>query len=235
MYRILILEDESDEAGRLMELLKRYGAAHNLTFQITWHSSAMEMTADKSHYDVMLFDIDLPGINGIEAAELIRIYDETTPIIFVTNLAQYAVKGYEVSAVGFIVKPATYGSLTISLDRALRQVRQSVGRTITASSADERRVIALSQIAWIDVRNHSLSFHFEDGEVFQATGTLSQVEKDLEGAPVVRISKSCLVNMDKVERIRTGALHMVTGDDLYLSRGKKKEALNKLIDYLGGR
>lgn len=109
MYRTLILEDEEDEAHRLMGLIERYGDARGTSFHVTWRTSALEMLSEKARYDLMLLDIELPGIDGMEAARLVREYDETTPLIFVTNLAKYAVRGYEVGALGFIVKPATYG------------------------------------------------------------------------------------------------------------------------------
>ena len=107
MYRTLIVEDEAAEANRLTDLLARYGRAHQTEFKVTWHSSAMDMLSDKGRYDLCLLDIQMPGINGMEAAALLRTYDEEIPIIFVTNLAKYAVKGYEVGATGFIVKPVT--------------------------------------------------------------------------------------------------------------------------------
>ena len=98
MYRTLVVEDEAQEARHLTDLLTRYGKQHGVEFKVTWHSSAMEMLSDKGHYDLCLLDIEMPGINGMEAAGLLRTYDETIPIIFVTNLAKYAVKGYEVGA-----------------------------------------------------------------------------------------------------------------------------------------
>lgn len=235
MYRVLMLEDEPEEAQRLQRLIERYGEENHERFDVTWYTSAVEMAANKRHFDLMLFDIDLPGFTGIEAAELIRVYDEVTPIIFVTNLAKYAVKGYEVGALGFIVKPATYGGFKMSLDRAMRQIRQSSGRSIVVTDDDGSRVIPLSEMVWAEVRGHHTTYHLESGESFNSYGSLTQLEKDLEGAPVIRISKSFLINMDKVQRIRTSTLLMVTGDELTMSRSLKRDIVKQLADYLGGR
>lgn len=236
MYRVLIVEDEAEEYRRLGDLIRRYGDIHHEQFQLTWHSSAMEALSDKSHYDLVFLDIDLPGINGMEAAGLLRIYNETVPIIFVTNLAKYAVKGYEVGAMGFIVKPATYGGLSMNLDRALRAIAQSAHRTIMVPTEDGVRVVPFSQIIYVEVSGHRLTYHLDgEEEPLEARGSLGQLEEDLREAPLVRVAKSCVANMDKIELIRGSELKMSNGDVLRISRSKKREVVETVTDYLGGR
>lgn len=234
MYRTLIVEDEAAEAARLSAFVRRYGESHDIMFKITWIKSAMEMLADKSRYDLVLLDIDLPGITGMEAAQLMRLYDESTPSIFVTNLAKYAVKGYEVGAMGFIVKPVTWGNLSMNLDRALRAIRQNVGRSVMVPTEDGMRVIPFSSIVYVEVTGHRLSYHLEGGELLEARGSLGQLEEELAGAPIVRVAKSCVVNMDKVTLVRPQDLQMVTGECIHVSRTRKREVMDAITDYLGG-
>lgn len=235
ILRTLVVEDEANEAQHLTDLLHRYGKAHGHEFAITWHNSAMEMLSDRGRYDLCLLDIEMSGIDGMEAASLLRTYDDQIPIIFVTNLAKYAVKGYEVGATGFIVKPATYGNLTLALDRALRTVGQNTGRTLTVSTEDGIRVIPLRKIVYIEVMKHKLTYHIEGEEPMDARGSLVQIEEELADAPVVRASKSCLVNMDQISMVRSGELVMSNGDVLRISRTHKREVVDKVTDYLGGR
>ena len=235
MYRALVVEDEPEEARRLSEYVRRYGESHGEAFQITWLKSAMDMLSDKGHYDLVLLDIDLPGISGMEAAQLMRVYDETTPIIFVTNLAKFAVKGYEVGATGFIVKPVTWGNLSMNLDRALRVIKQNSGRSVMVPTEDGVRVVPFSSIVYIEVTGHKLTYHLESGEEVEARGSLGQVEEELDGAPIVRVAKSCLANMDKISFIRPQTLQMVTGEQLHVSRTRKREVMDAVTDYLGGR
>ena len=235
MIRTLIVEDEPAEAQRLTEYVRRYGDARGETFQITWLKSAMEMLSDKSPYDLVLLDIDLPGISGMEAAQLLRVYDETTPIIFVTNLAKYAVKGYEVGATGFIIKPVNWGNLSMNLDRALRAIRQNVGRTVMVPTDDGMRVVPFSQLVYVEVTGHRLTYHLEDGSTLEARGSLGQLEDELSGAPVIRISKSCVANMDKIVLVRAQGMQMSTGETLPISRTRKREVMDAVTDYLGSR
>lgn len=235
MYRTLIVEDEAAEAARLSAFVRRYGESHDIMFKITWIKSAMEMLADKSHYDLVLLDIDLPGITGMEAAQLMRVYDEHTPIIFVTNLAKYAVKGYEVGATGFIVKPVTWGNLSMNLDRALRTIKQNLGRSVVVPTEDGLRVVTSSSIVYVEVNGHRLTYHLENGELLETRGSLGQLEEELEGAPLVRVAKSCIVNMDKITLVRQQDLQMVTGECVHVSRTRKREVMDAVTDYLGGR
>lgn len=235
MYRTLIVEDEPDEASRLTEHVRRYGKTHGEQFQITWLKSAMDMLSDKSHYDLVLLDIDLPGINGMEAAQLMRVYDEETPLIFVTNLAKYAVKGYEVGATGFIVKPVSWGNLSMNLDRALRAIKQNSGRSVVVPTEDGMRVVSLNAIVYVEVTGHRLSYHLESGEVIETRGSLAQVEEELAGAPVIRVAKSCIANMDKITLVRSQDLQMANGECVHVSRTRKREVMDAVTDYLGGR
>lgn len=235
MHHVLIVDDEPREAERLSELIRRYGTARHEEFQVTWIKSAMDLLSDKSHYDLFLLDIDLPGIDGMEAARLLRTYDEQTPIIFVTNLARFAVKGYEVDALGFIVKPATYGSLSMNLDRALRAIGNNLGRSVMVSTEDGTRVVKFSSIVYAEVNGHRLRYHLDGGEMLETRGSLGQLREELANAPIVSVSKSCIANMDKVVLIRNDSLQMSNGEQLHISRTRKREVTEAVTDYLGGR
>ena len=102
MFRILIVEDNPEEQATLRAHLERYATEHGEDFQIAWLKSAVEFVEGSETADLIFMDIDLPGINGMEAATLLRSFDQQTPLIFVTNLSQYAVRGYEVDALDFI-------------------------------------------------------------------------------------------------------------------------------------
>ena len=235
MYRMLVVEDEAEEAAHLADLVGRYAAQREVEFQITHYASAMDMLSDKARYDLCLLDIDLPGISGMEAAQLMRVYDDETPVIFVTNLAKYAVKGYEVGATGFIVKPVTMGGLSMALDRALRAIEHNSGRSVMVPTDDGIRVVPFAQIVYVEVTGHTLAYHLKGGEVLEARGSLGQLVEDLADAPLVRVSKSCVANMNEIARIRAASLVMTSGDELRVSRTRKREIMDTVTDYLGGR
>ena len=164
MYQILIVEDEDEAArGRLASLIERYGREHDAKFKVTRHRDASSFIKSKTSYDLVFMDIDLPGMSGMEAAGLMRAYDEETPLIFVTNLAQYAIRGYEVDALDFIVKPVSWYHFSMRMDKAMRAMRRhSAAGRLKVSTRSGVRVIPTADVLHIDVSNHDLVYHICD-------------------------------------------------------------------------
>jgi len=234
MYRVLIVEDDPSEVDKLRGHLDHYGREHDMSLSVDALSSALEFAETRRSADLIFMDINIPGINGMEAAELLRTYDAETPLIFVTDLAQYAVSGYQVDALDFMVKPVEYADFTLRMDRAMRVMRRREGRSITVPTTDGTRVVGLRDVLYVDVLRHDLYYHVAGGEVLRIRGSLTQLEARLASEGFVRISASHLVNMAHVARIRTGSVEMSNGDEISLGRSRKKQALETLSAYVGG-
>ena len=124
MLRCAIVEDSPRELEHLKECLARYSAERDIPLETTVFGDAASFLEHyRADYDIVFMDIELPGINGMEAAHRLREIDRQVILIFVTNMAQFAVKGYEVDALDYIIKPAQYGPLSIKLDRAAQRWR----------------------------------------------------------------------------------------------------------------
>lgn len=233
-YRVVIVEDSPDEAEALRSHLERYADENHVRFSIQTMRSALEFITQSPKADLIFMDIDLPGFTGMELAELLRTYDKETPLIFVTNLAQYALNGYKVGALDYLVKPVSYTSLSTVMNRALAQLGRKRSESITVTCGESIRVVPIADISFIDVKNHYLSYHLLDHRSLVSRGTLTSLEKRLANSGFVRISKSCLVNMVNVKVVTTEALTLKNDEIVYISRSKRKEALRLIADYLGG-
>ena len=235
MYKVLIVEDMQDCADVLRGHLARYSDETGEQFQVTWITTAFDIVESKQTYDLIFMDIGLPGINGMEAAQQLREHDTQTQLIFVTDLAQYAVKGYTVDALDFVVKPVTYYDFALRMERAMRVLRRNAGRSVYIPTKDGVRIMPLSQVVAIEINRHNLMYHLDgEAEPFVFRGSLNKVEEDLAGTSFVRISNSCIVNMDYVRRISGAEIFMSTGDVYYISRTKRKDALAAIARYYGG-
>lgn len=110
MFKTAIVEDNSVDAGKLKDFLERFAAKSGEVFITTVFKDAADfLNGYKQIYDMVFMDIELPGINGMEAAHKLRTVDGKVTLIFVTNMARFAVKGYEVDAADYVVKPVHYG------------------------------------------------------------------------------------------------------------------------------
>lgn len=233
MMNITIVEDEPLFITQVHDFLKQYEAERGKRLRLNWFSdgeSAVEEYPPDT--DILLMDIQLPYLDGMTAAELIRRKDPEVIIIFITNMTQYAIKGYTVGAMDYLVKPLSYFALSQRLDKAFERRRKRNSRYLMLTSAGQLRKVELSRIRYIESSSHSLTFYTVD-ERFTISGTLSQMEKELAGAPFYRCNKGCLVNLEFVDAIQDNCARV--GESLLpISRGKKAGMMTALTEYVNG-
>ena len=234
-YRVLMVEDDDVEAAALEELVRRYFRERGDTAAVTREVGALELCSLARRHDLVLLDIELPGANGMEAAEALREEGVQTPLVFVTNLAQYAVHGYAVDALGFVVKPATFGSVSLALDKAVRAIGHASGASVVIKSREGHAVVPCEKIVFVEVSSHELVYHISGQEApLTCHGSLTAAEKELPAGQFVRISSGCVANIAHVSRVRRDSLLMDGGAELWFSRRKKADALKAITEYLGG-
>lgn len=235
MIRIAFVEDEPATAQATKEYLDRYAEEKNLPLQVDRYQQA-ELLLDgyTPRYDLILLDIRLnDGMTGIEAAQEIRKHDTSVQIIFITSLARYAVKSYEVGALDFVVKPVSYYQFAMKLDKAVRVIRRSEDVNLAVSTARGIKVLPSREITFLEVSDHELVYHTETGE-YRMRGSLNKLEEQLQGRGFLRTAVSHLANLRYVSEIDGTMLVLTTGDRLPISRARKKDVLAGLAKYLGG-
>lgn len=233
MPRILVLEDDAREADVLINHVNRYAKETSATLTVKWSRSPMELQDISAVCDVCFMDIDMPGMSGMEAATLLRTYDEVTPIVFVTNLAQYAVRGYEVDAVGFMVKPVSYGAFRMRMDKALLVLERSRPASLQIRSKGTSRVLRLDDVVFAESRGHDVVYHLVGGEDVSERSTLQAVVERLEDQPFVRISRGVLVNATHVRSYRGNEVRMDEGTVLTFGRTMRSDAARAINDFFG--
>lgn len=231
---IVCLEDELATRQALKQYLERYAAQHQLEFAIQFYTAGEELLRQyHPGWDLVLLDIRLPGMTGMEVARALRRVDQNIPLMFITSLAHYALQSYEVNALDFLLKPVTYPELSMKLDKAVRVIRSRSGCRLPVGTRDGLHVLFSGDITYIEVQNHDRYYHTEQ-EVYQDRGSLSRLEEQLAPFHFVRISVCYLVNLNYVEALRGSALALRTGEQLAISRSKRHAVLTALADFLGG-
>ena len=233
MVRIAIAEDDPAYRATLEEYLDRYRRENGLEAEVTTFSDGLALTEGyRPVYDLLLLDIEMPNLDGMSAAEKIRSSDPEVVIIFITNMAQYAIKGYQVDALDYVLKPVSYAAFAFKLKKALAMVRRREGSDVVIHMAGGLRRMSADEIKYVEVVSHKLYLHTPD-EVIAVPGTLRDMEAQLEERHFVRCNKCYLVNLRHVRQVRQNTVD-VGGEQLLISRTRKKEFLQALTDYLGG-
>lgn len=232
--RVQIVEDDDHEAAALSQHLARYAEVSGSPIAVVRHSSALEFMEDLSSYDLVFMDIQMPGINGFEAAAFMRQRDEDTPLVFVTTLASQAVQGYEYDALAYLVKPVSWESFVRCMGRAERAMKRNAGRRVVIRTKGELRSLAASDIVLVDLEGHDLVYHLASGERVRVRGSVAAALKDLPEESFVRTSSGSIVGLAHVADVIGDEVHLSTGEVTYLSRSRKRAALDAVANYLGG-
>ena len=232
MYRIAIVEDSAESVNKLKRYVDRFAGEKDIQLRYSVFSNGMDFVSDyKAEFDVVLMDIEMPHMDGMAAARRLRKMDEEVCLIFVTNLARYAIEGYEVRAMDFLVKPVEYVNFSIKLQKALDSRSRMQKKEIVLNTSGGIRRIRLDQLYYIEVMDHNLIYHTAQGD-FGERGSIREKEESLKDSDFVRVSNSFLINLNHATAFSGGEV-TVAGSRVPVGRTKKKEFLRRLTEFLG--
>lgn len=233
MYHIAIVEDEAEFAAQLQEYLEKYQEENDVRFKVSVFGDGEEILKDyQPLYDIIMLDIEMPKINGMQAAEQIREQDTDVTLMFITNMAAYAIRGYEVGALDFVMKPVNYYTFSMKLTRVLKRTRQKAQQEILLTLPDGVKKLNVQQIYYVEVQNRMLTYHTDEG-VFAMRGTMQSVEQMLLPYGFAKCNHWYIVNLKHVSEVRKTTA-IVAGHELEVSRRNRTAFLKALTEYVGG-
>ena len=168
----------------------------------------------------------------MDAAEKIRELDEHVVLMFITNMAQYAIRGYSVGALDFVMKPINYYTFSMKIKRALKRVQKKEMPTILLTTPDGVKKLNVSQIYYVEIQGHMLHYHTDEGE-FVVRGTLLSAEQMLPSGFFVKCNHWYLVNLQHVTEVRKNTA-IVGNFELEISRRNRAGFLKALAEHMGG-
>ena len=234
MYRIAVVEDEQQYRDEVCQYIEQYATEHQLKFDVTTYTDGQEIVDDvQKHYDIIFFDIEMTLLNGMDAAKVIRERDVNVVMVFITNMAQYAIEGYEVGALDFVLKPIDYYGFSFRLARALGRVQKKQGNLEFAiNTPGGIKKLNSNDIYYIEIENRFLVYHTAEGD-FSPRGTLQSAEEMFQNYHFVKCNHWYLVNLKYVTEIEENIVH-VAGSRLEISRRNRAHFLKEVTEYIGG-
>lgn len=232
---IVIVEDDVESAEQLSSYIHQYFDNIGQPVLVrTFNSSLEALEKQTCHEDLYFLDIDLPHLNGMDLAKNIREKDEDVIIIFCSNLAQFALRGYEVSAFDYIVKPFAYSNIEHRLARATNTAVNHVKEKIVLKvSTSENVIINCDSIIYIEKERNYIVFHTSKQD-YWVRGSLQEYEKVLPKDLFSYCTKGVCVNLSYVEKT-TGNSVVLKDKTLNLARQRKKEFVADLFRFFGSK
>lgn len=231
--RVGIVEDEGHALDTLQNFFEKYKEQTRRHIKVDAFQDSVKFIGQyRMIYDLLLLDIQMPDLDGMRLAEKIRDIDSKVLIIFVTNMSQYAVKGYKVGALDYLLKPVTYFEFSTALDKAFRCLDNQESVSLIISTKREKRRLLASDIIYIEILNHKLEFHMNE-ETIEVWGTLASVESELPARMFSKVNAGTIVNLNMVVGVCDDSVRLANGEKLPVSRRRKKEFCADLAFFFG--
>lgn len=236
MVRIGIVEDETQSIDRLLAHLDRFQRDNVEQFQISVFRDGAEIIAGyRPEWDVLFLDIQMANVDGMTTARRIREVDSEVIIVFVTSSPHYAVSGYEVDALSYLLKPLAYTGFEQEVQRILIRLRQRGRRELLFTATDgSRHRVSVNNILYVESAKHLVEIHTFNAD-YGVVSPLKSMETQLADDTFIRCHNGVLVNLRHVIGVDGSDCRIRGGTRLPISRARRKEFLSALAAHIGSR
>ena len=230
--KIAVCDDHSSQRAYLSNIVNTWAKKKNYLIELKQYEGSSPFLFDyeeEKDYDILLLDIEMPGINGIDIAKRVRQENTTVQIIFVTGYYEYFSDGFDVSALHYLIKPVDEARLCSVLDRAVGnlQYRQ---RAVLITDTEGTVKVPLADIFYAEAQNVHVIVYTNQG-TYRMRMTLSNFAQQLDDT-FYKVHRSYIVGMKYIRKITRNEIVMTNGALIPISRGKYDEIHGALIKYL---
>lgn len=235
MIRVAIVEDEGAQADALEKMLRSYGEEHDMPISISkFHNAISFLDSDNFTYNIIFMDILMPMLNGMDAAKIIRQRDKEVMLVFITNMQQYAIHGYEVGAFDYILKPLRPAEFKLKFTRMLSRLEEKRSTRDFVIKTDNGYIrLNPAHILYIEVQAHHCMYHTRSGN-YRQYQTLKAVEEKLKGLPFARCNNYLLVNLTHVKSVDGMEVQLDNGETLHMSNPRKNAFIQSFLSHMQG-
>lgn len=238
MLRAAICDDEEDavrqQAGAMEACLRECGCAGEIARYTRSDQLLADIEDDGFFFDLILLDIEMPGMSGMELAERIKPHLPNVRMIFVTSHLQYAIDAFELSIFRYVPKTDMERRLPAAIRDAVRLITLEEGKSYVVTSGNQMARILYRDILYIRREGKNAAITTAGG-VFSVRKSLQQVHAELGAEEFIYIDRGCVVNLIHILRVSSGVAVMQGGEALAISRSHLQEVKERINAYWGSR
>lgn len=235
MIKIAICDDQYIFREIMKEKIYKLCKNENIEIDIDCYKSGNDLIKtlkrDTIVYDILFLDILMNEIDGIETAKEIRKFDSRMQIIFCTSSKDYILQGYDVEAIGYLMKDEDDTRLLEILKRAIKKTNRIYEEYVLLNLKNFIRTVYLKDIEFIEVTNRTLSVH-TDKEIIEFNGKMQEMIDKLKDKNFILTHRSYLVNISKIKDITPSTIILKSGKEILLSRLRSKVVREVYLDYI---
>lgn len=232
--RIAICDDERTYIEKIKNDINSL-KTHENEFKFSEFESGEAFISEfsKDKYDLIILDIEMKDLNGLQTAEFLRQIDKNVILIFMTSYDKFVYQGYEVNAFRYILKNQPEPIYLKQLSDTIQEYYRNK-KYIKVVDNDIEKGLLTVDILYIEVYSHQIVIHTFNKEYYQK-GKLSDYEKMLEECLFVRSDKSVLINIANIDYIKKNQVYMKNGKILYVSRNHLEKITKAFLKFSRNR
>lgn len=230
--KIAICDDDAAQRAYLSDILTPWAKRNRHPVEIKEYAGAKPFLFDyeaEKDFDILLLDIEMPEINGIEIAKRVRRENTTVQIIFITGFYEYFSDGFDVSALHYLIKPVDSVKLYPVLDKAVDNLAYRQ-RSVLITTPDEDIKVSLADICYIESANVYVDVHTVRG-TYRTRISLAKFTEQLDDT-FFKVHRSYVVALKYVKKISRTDITMINGATVPISRGMYDAVHAALIKHL---
>lgn len=233
MIKLAICDDEEAFLNTIEEMIDIYARENYVEVSVSRFPTALALLeALEQDFHIFLLDIQMPLMNGMEIAKIIRNRDEYAYIVFITSTEKYVFEGYQVGASNYIKKPLNYQLFSMEMGKGVEYFNKHNNKYIFVDTKEGISKIYLSSISYIETYNRSTLIHAEGAEIV-SNKKMYEYEGDLKEFPFFRCHSSYMINLDYIRSLKKFELILLTGEVIPISKQRKRLLVEECASYLG--
>ena len=233
--KIAVCEDEAKEIDFLNVKIKKWAKEKNIDVSIDNFTTAelfLFEWSDYDKYDIIFLDIKLSKMSGIELSNIIREKNNKVDIVFVTGFFKYALHGYRVGALQYLIKPIETSDLYFCLDKSLNRITNEFKESILILETTKKTIkLDYNDINYCIMFSPYIDIHTNSGKI-TLRKKISEIEEVLPSEYFIRCHRSYIVNVKYIKAIIKNNVLLVSGLKIPISRGRYKEVNDAFINYI---
>lgn len=237
MFRIAICDDNIEDLSNIVSLVENYQSIQrepgNIQFT-AFHNAVDFISAMESgqQYQVVLLDILMPHMTGMDVAKELRKFNQDIKIIFMTSSPEYAVESYAVNAYYYALKPIWKDKLFLLLDQVIEEMEDTSSLGFLVKSKSGLTRISIRSLEFAEIIGRTIAYHLTDGTVIEAVGSLQELEKEIfSESCFVKPHRSYIVNMEHIHTIQQRQIKMQSSAWVPLAKANSKAVKAEYIAF----
>lgn len=231
LIKIAICEDEEEQQELLRAYIDQIFEGLSVKYKLELFNSGEELLENyPKDTDILLLDIQMGQINGMDTARKIRKLHDKVEIIFITSLIEYVLEGYEVRAYRYLIKPVKYDDLKNNIINCIKEI-DIKNKYILIKEEGNRIKLDINEISYIEVQKEDITIHTPN-QIYEIKGTMNNIEKEINCCRFFRCHKSYLVNLDYIKSIKQYVAILENKEEVPISRYRFKETKDKFFDLI---